>query len=89
MNSTSEGLYFGVPLILFPQHGEQRMVADRVAELGAGFKLNSNKPKHLAAAVAEVLVNPTYKKEAQKLAKSFREAGGAAKAASVILSKIS
>jgi MGT family glycosyltransferase len=89
MNSTSEGLYFGVPLILFPQHGEQRMVADRVAELGAGFKLNSNKPKHLAAAVAEVLVNPTYKKEAQKLAKSFWEAGGAAKAASVILSKIS
>ncbi|PAD92939.1 macrolide family glycosyltransferase [Shouchella clausii] len=88
MNSTSEGLYFGVPLILFPQHGEQRMVADRVAELGAGFKLNSNKPKHLAAAVAEVLVNPTYEKEAQKLAKSFREAGGGAKAASVILDKL-
>lgn len=88
MNSTSEGLYFGVPLVLFPQHGEQRMVADRVAELGAGLALKNNKPKYLAAAVAEVLVNPTYKKEAQKLAKSFREAGGAAKAASVILSKI-
>ncbi len=88
MNSTSESLYFGVPLVLFPQHGEQRMVADRVAELGAGLKLKYNKPKYLAAAVAEVLVNPVYKKKAHKLAESFREAGGAVKATNVILSKI-
>ena len=36
MNSTSEGLYYGIPLILFPQTTEQKGVASRVKELGAG-----------------------------------------------------
>ena len=39
MNSASESLYFGVPLVLFPQTNEQGGVAARVAELGAGLKL--------------------------------------------------
>ncbi|WP_010277185.1 macrolide family glycosyltransferase [Paenibacillus senegalensis] len=88
MNSTSESLYFGVPMVMFPQHGEQRMIADRVAELGAGVKLKGSKPNDLAKAAAEVLVNPAYSIEARKLAESFRNAGGAGKAARVILSKI-
>lgn len=31
MNSVSESLYFGVPTVLFPQHSEQMMVANRTA----------------------------------------------------------
>ena len=88
MNSTNESLYFGVPMILFPQHSEQRMVADRVAQLGAGLKLNRKNPKYLATAVAEVLTNRGYQEEAQKLSESFRKAGGALEATNVILSKI-
>lgn len=28
MNSTNESLYYGVPMVLFPQHSEQKMVAE-------------------------------------------------------------
>lgn len=36
MNSTLEALYYEVPLVMFPQTAEQRAVAKRVEELGAG-----------------------------------------------------
>lgn len=75
-------------MILFPQHSEQRLVADRVAELGSGLKLKGNKPEYLATAVAEVLEKRTYKEAAQKLSEAFRNTGGAMEAANVILSKI-
>ncbi|MDO4405425.1 MAG: glycosyltransferase, partial [Atopobiaceae bacterium] len=41
MNSVSEALYLGVPLLLFPLTGEQRAVARRVEELGAGILLDA------------------------------------------------
>lgn len=88
MNSANESLYFGVPMVLFPQHSEQRMVADRVAELGAGVMLKGSKPNDLATAVADLLGNPSYQKHAQALSESFKKAGGAERAANVILAKI-
>ncbi|MFD3270514.1 macrolide family glycosyltransferase [Paenibacillus dendritiformis] len=88
MNSANESLYFGVPMVLFPQHSEQRVVADRVAELGAGLKLKGKKLKYLATAVSEVLANRTYQENAQKLSETFQNAGGAVEAANVILTKI-
>ena len=39
MNSASEGMWMGVPELLFPLTGEQRAVARRVAEVGAGTTL--------------------------------------------------
>ncbi|MTW86638.1 glucosyltransferase [Virgibacillus dakarensis] len=88
MNSVNESLYFGVPMVLFPQHSEQRIIADRVAIMGAGLKLKGKKPKYLASTAAEVLANRTYKKNAQKLSETFQNAGGATEAANVILTKI-
>jgi UDP:flavonoid glycosyltransferase YjiC (YdhE family) len=88
MNSVNESLYYGVPMGLFPLHSEERVVANRVAELGAGIKLKGNRPKYLARAVADVLANPTYLENAQNLSKNFRNAGGAVEAANVILGKI-
>ena len=88
MNSANESLYFGVPMVLFPQHSEQRIVAERLAELGAGLKLKGTKPKYLETAVAEVLANRIYQENAQKLSKTFRNAGGAVEAANVILVKV-
>ncbi|WP_102272060.1 macrolide family glycosyltransferase [Cytobacillus massiliigabonensis] len=84
MNSVNESLYYGVPMVLFPLHSEQRAVADRVAELGAGIKLKGNKPKQLEKAVAHVLANRTYLENARVLSEDFRNAGGAARAANVI-----
>lgn len=75
-------------MVLFPQHSEQRVVADRVAELGAGLKLKGKKPKYLATAVSEVLADRTYQENAQKLSETFQNAGGAVEAANVILTKI-
>ena len=87
MNSVNESLYFGVPMVLFPQHSEQGLVADRVAELGAGLKLKGKKEKYLEKAVVEVLENPSYQENAQKLSETFQKAGGAKEAANVILNR--
>lgn len=88
MNSVNESLYYGVPMILFPMHSEQRLVADRVEELGAGIKLHGSKVKHLKKAAAEVLADRTYQEQAKRLSESFRNAGGPSQAANVILAKI-
>ncbi|MBD8071626.1 macrolide family glycosyltransferase [Bacillus sp. PS06] len=88
MNSASESLYFGVPMVLFPQHSEQGLVAKRVAELGAGIKLKGKNPSDIATAVAEVLTNNSYQTHARRLSETFMKAGGAEEAANVILTKV-
>lgn len=87
MNSVNESLYYGVPMLLYPLHSEEGVVANRVSELGAGIKLHGNKPKNLAKAVDELLTDSSYLENAQKLSENFRNADGVAKAADVILAK--
>ena len=43
MNSVNESLYYGVPMVLFPQHSEQKMVCDRVYDLEAGIILKNTR----------------------------------------------
>lgn len=88
MNSVNESLYYGVPMVLYPLHSEEGVVANRVADLGAGIKLQGNKPKNLAKAVAELLADPSYRENAQKLSENFRNASGAVEATDVILVKM-
>jgi len=88
MNSVNESLYFGVPMVLFPLHSEQRVVANRVVELGAGIKLRRSKPSFLEKAVDDIIKNEIYSENAQKISETFRNAGGAKKAAIIILNKI-
>lgn len=45
MNSVNESLYYGVPMVLFPKHSEQKLVADRTAKLGAGVLLKNYNSK--------------------------------------------
>ena len=80
MNSTSEGLYFRVPLVLFPQTSEQGAVARRTEELGAGIRLKSISEEDILHAVQTVLSDPSYKENAVKVSDSFRSCGGAAEA---------
>lgn len=87
MNSVNESLYFGVPMVLYPLHSEEGAVANRVAELGAGIKLQGSHSKNLEKAVAELLTNPSYLGNAQKLSVNFQNAGGAGEGADVILAK--
>ncbi len=80
MNSASEGLYFRVPLVLFPQTPEQGAVAKRTLELGAGVMLRSISEEDILEALDRVLFEPSYKENAARISDSFRSCGGAAEA---------
>ena len=80
MNSASEGLYYGVPLVLFPQTPEQDAVAKRTEELGAGVRLKSISEEDVLDALTKIINEPQYKEGAAKVSESFRACGGAAEA---------
>lgn len=77
MNSASEGLYYGVPLVLFPQTPEQDAVAKRTEELGAGFRLKSISGMDILDALTTVINEPQYKAAAEQISGSFKNCGGA------------
>lgn len=87
MNSTSEALYYEVPLVMFPQTSEQGAVAKRVEEVGAGKMLTSADEKILMDTIETVLSDPEYKRNAKKISDGFKKCGGA-KAAKEYLEKI-
>lgn len=85
MNSVSEALYCGVPLVLFPQTAEQKGVANRTAELGAGLLLTEPTADAILAAVDAVIADDKYREAAAKIRESFRSCGGPEEAANFIL----
>jgi len=90
MNSTNEGLYYDIPLILIPQFGDQPAVANRVAELGAGIVIEKDKvtPEILRQSVVKILSDNNFRINSEKIGKSFREAGGYKKGVDEILNLI-
>ena len=76
MNSASEGLYFQVPLVLFPQTAEQGAVAKRTEELGAGVMLKSISEEDILDALKKVLTEHSYKENAVRISDSFHSCGG-------------
>ena len=87
MNSVQEALYYGVPLIVFPQTPEQEYIADRVEELGAGVRIRSlagleavfrHLPDFLDA-------DAPYRRAAAGISRTLRDAGGYRKAADLIV----
>lgn len=80
MNSASEGLYFQVPLVLFPQTPEQDAVARRTEELSAGIRLKSISEEDILDALNQVLNNPKYKVGVARVSESFKKCGGNAEA---------
>ncbi len=87
MNSVNEGLYFGVPLLLYPQMSEQAVVARRVEALGAGRMLRRFplRPRALRDTALVLLRDPSYRQRARWIGESLAEAGGCARAASLVL----
>ncbi len=84
MNSASEGLYFGVPLALFPQTPEQGAVATRTEQLGAGIRLKKTDPKAIRTVLETLLQNSAYRENAAKIAAGFYACPGAKGAADKI-----
>ena len=85
MNSVSESLYFGVPLVMIPQTTEQKGVAQRVSELGAGIKTDKANGASVLNVLDEILNNNAYKQNAEKIAQGFKKCPGAKGAADKIL----
>ena len=77
MNSVSESLYFKVPLVMFPQTSEQKGVANRVLQLGAGIKLRKPNGVSVLNSINKILSDSTYKKNAKKIAEGFKNSSGA------------
>ncbi len=84
MNSVSEALYFGIPLVMHPITPEQRAVAEQAHRLGAGRKLEKTTPEAIRAAVEAVLSDPAYRENARKIAEDFHRCPGAKGAADKI-----
>jgi MGT family glycosyltransferase len=89
MNTVNEALWFGVPMLVYPQRGDQHLVASRVEELGAGLRATEITPLTLRRSVARLLDEPGFRASASRLGRTLHEAGGAVRAADVILSFVS
>ena len=87
LNSVSEALYFGVPVIVIPMANDQPVVAKRLAELGAGLNLNMTEitTEILNHMVHTVLTDPSYQQQSREIGNTFVESGGYKKASDLII----
>jgi len=78
MNSVSEGLAAGVPLLMIPQAADQTFITQRIQRLGAGKTLHNTKlnPQRLRKAAEEILAQPGFQRASAEIGASFRQAGG-------------
>ena len=88
MNSVHDALYLGVPLLVVPQQDEQTLTATRVAQFGAGLKLSKPTPETLRHSAERILSDASFRQHADALGKTLREAGGAERAADLILDMV-
>jgi MGT family glycosyltransferase len=91
MGSVSEGLLHGVPLIVVPQTSDQPFVAQRVRRLGAGYVLYRRPahPAELDQHVDAIVADERVRAECNRIAESFKEAGGFVRAADEISAYLS
>jgi len=88
MNSVSESLYHGVPVLVIPQMSEQEIVGRRVEEVGAGLYLAKEQvtAENLRESVQRLLTEARFGQQAALVRDSFHAAGGVARAAGAIMS---
>jgi UDP:flavonoid glycosyltransferase YjiC (YdhE family) len=86
VNTTSEALAHGVPLVLAPIRHDQPEMARQVVAAGAGVRVRFRRstPEELGTAINEVLDGPSYRVAARRIGAAFRAAGGAERAAELV-----
>ena len=95
MNSTHEGLYYGVPELVVPSHFEQLLNGKRVAQTGAGILLGDRRPygqvtaQQLREGLDRLLNDSSYRVEADKIGRTLQNAGGYLKATDLIEAYVS
>jgi MGT family glycosyltransferase len=86
VNSVHEALLHGVPMLLFPEIAEQKVVARQIAKLGAGVVLSEQvKPRELRRQIEKVLGTASFRQAAESLSPSLRSSGGHERAVQAIL----
>ena len=87
MNSVNESLWYGVPMLVAPQVGDQYVIAHRVAQLGAGLYLDPQRftPASLRRDAARVLADPSFRQQSAAIGESFKAGGGYMKAADEVI----
>ena len=90
MNSTMEGLYFGVPLLAIPQISEQELTSRRVQELGLGRYLPRAEVNatSLANAAHELLTSPETKANLAAMRAEIMAGGGNERVVAVVESVV-
>ena len=83
MNTVSETLAHGLPLVIAPIRHDQPVVASQVARAGAGIRVPFSRvrPAQLREALVTILDDPSYRHAAERIRDSFTDAGGAPAAA--------
>lgn len=86
LNTVLDSLSCGVPLVAVPITYEQPAIARRVVWCGAGRTIAFSKlnAERLRATVREVMSEPSYKANAERVRESIRDAGGVRRAADLI-----
>lgn len=76
----------GIPLVIVPTEWDRPENAQRVVEAGAGLRLSPSRctPERLRAAVERVLNEPSFRRNAQRIARSFTEYEGPKRAARLL-----
>jgi MGT family glycosyltransferase len=82
-NTVCEALSNGVPLVVAPIRDDQPIVADQVTRAGAALRLRFDHAgaEQIGSAIDTVLADPAYRANAERIQRSFHQAGGAAAAA--------
>jgi MGT family glycosyltransferase len=83
MNTVSEALAHGLPLVIAPIRHDQPVVAAQVTRAGAGIRVPFSRvrPAQLREALVTILDDPSYRHSAERIRESFAAAGGASAAA--------
>jgi UDP:flavonoid glycosyltransferase YjiC (YdhE family) len=91
MNSTSETIHYGVPVICLPLHADQPLVAIRICdELNFGKRLDTINfsPEQLSSSIIEVLNDQQYSNNILEFTKISRKYDGIQNAANIIINSI-
>ncbi|GAA2601870.1 glycosyltransferase [Dactylosporangium fulvum] len=83
LNTVSEALVHGVPLLVAPIKGDQALNGSAVAAAGAGMRISFDhiRPARLRAALLALLDEPSYAAAARELGATLSAGGGADAAA--------
>jgi zeaxanthin glucosyltransferase len=90
-NTVCETLWHGLPLVLAPIRDDQPIIASQVVDAGAGVRVRFTRvdAPRLAKAIGTVLDPETgHRAAAQRVAASFRDAGGVGAAADFVASRV-